>query len=384
MPVDVVLPRLSEAEDEALIVAWFKQPGATVTAGELLLEVQVEKVDYEIEAPQDGILREILVPAGDVAGVDQILGRIDEVSDAGASSAPAAPGQTAPTRAASLSPSGAEPFVPLSPAARRLAKEHGVDLSELRGSGAGGRITEADVRQLLERPAIGETPASRETEQIPIVGTRKTVADRMLASLQTTAQLTLTTEADVTELVRAREAHRAEVDATYTDLVAWAVTRALGEHPRLNATASGAQISVQRRVHLAVAVALEDGLVAPVVRDADRKNLREIAAESQRLAERARTGQLEAGELAGGTFTLSNLGTYDIDAFTPILNAPQVAILGVGRIVQKPAVHEETIAVRSMITLSLTFDHRAVDGAPAAAFLQAVSRRLVSPAGMFD
>ena len=377
MPVEVVMPRLSQTEDEGLVVAWFKREGSEVKAGDLLLEVQVEKVSYEIEAPAGGQLSQILAPKGAVAKVDQVLAVIAEATEAPATEAPATEAPAVTQQEPVPSPQPAKSAVPVSPAARRLAKEHGIDLAAVQGTGDGGRITEADVQRAAP---VAAAPA---IQVIPIAGLRKAVAQRMHSSLQTMAQVSLATETDVTDLVRAREARRAQLDVSYTDLIIRAVALTLKEHPRLNATATAEEIRLHSEVHIGLAVALDDGLIAPVLRHADRMGVAEIAAEARRLAERARAGALTADDLVGGTFTVTNLGAFEIDAFTPIINPPQVAILGVGRILEKPALHQGAITARSLLTLSLTFDHRVVDGAPAAAFLQALSRRVGVPEDLF-
>ena len=377
MPVEVVMPRLSQTEDEGLVVAWFKREGSEVKAGDLLLEVQVEKVSYEIEAPAGGQLSQILAPKGAVAKVDQGLAVIAEATEAPATEAPATEAPAVTQQEPVPSPQPAKSAVPVSPAARRLAKEHGIDLAAVQGTGDGDRITEADVQRAAP---VAAAPA---IQVIPIAGLRKAVAQRMHSSLQTMAQVSLATETDVTDLVRAREARRAQLDVSYTDLIIRAVALTLKEHPRLNATATAEEIRLHSEVHIGLAVALDDGLIAPVLRHADRMGVAEIAAEARRLAERARAGALTADDLVGGTFTVTNLGAFEIDAFTPIINPPQVAILGVGRILEKPALHQGAITARSLLTLSLTFDHRVVDGAPAAAFLQALSRRVGVPEDLF-
>jgi len=207
-------------------------------------------------------------------------------------------------------------------------------------------------------------------------GMRKSIAERMFKSLQSSAQLTITTEVDVTPLVARREQLKEQFGLTYTDMLIEAVAGALVAHPRLRVTAEGDVIQQHNEINVGIAVALEEGLIVPVVRHADKKSLQQIAEESRLLAEKARTGSLSVDDVREGIFTITNLGMYDVDAFTPIINQPQVTILGVGRIVQKPAVHDGQVAIRSMMVLSLTFDHRIVDGAPAAAFLQDVAVRL--------
>jgi pyruvate dehydrogenase E2 component (dihydrolipoamide acetyltransferase) len=201
----------------------------------------------------------------------------------------------------------------------------------------------------------------------------------MLASLQSTAQVTVTSEIDVTELVDLRERLKKDFDLTYTDLIVKAVSVALRKYPRLNAVLDGEVIQPLEEIHIGVGVALEEGLIVPVIRNADKLNLQEIGAALRSLAAKARSNSLEIDEISGGTFTITNLGAYGIDAFTPIINPPEMAILGVGRIVEKVVVYHGDIARRSMMVLSLTFDHRLVDGAPAAAFLQTLGDVLSHP-----
>ena len=275
-----------------------------------------------------------------------------------------------------------------SPLARRLAKEHGVDLSLIAGSGPDGRIVRDDVLHAVstapEIPAV-EAPALQQAgEVIAMDGIRGIIAERMTLSLQTNASVTLHTEVDATAFVALREMlndklQAKEVKLTYTDLLVKVVASALLEHPRLNATLTDEGIRLLSDINIGVAVALADGLVVPVVRNADKERLSEISEQVKNFAERARSNQLAPGELQGGTFTITNLGNFGIDAFTPIINPPESAILGVGRILKKPVVHEDEIVVRSMLTLSLTFDHRVVDGAPAAQFLQTVSDCIQDP-----
>jgi pyruvate dehydrogenase E2 component (dihydrolipoamide acetyltransferase) len=208
---------------------------------------------------------------------------------------------------------------------------------------------------------------------------RQTIAERMTQSLHTMAQLTIHTEVDATDLVRLREQLKEEFDLTYTDLLIKAVAKALKAHPILNAALVGDEIHLLQEIHIGMAVALEDGLLVPVVRDADKKTLQEIAQETRRLAQGAREGTLTVDEVTGSTFTVTNLGAYGVDGFTPIINPPEVAILGVGRIVDKPAIHDGQIVRRSIMMLSLTIDHRIVDGAPGAQFLRTVKQLLESP-----
>jgi pyruvate dehydrogenase E2 component (dihydrolipoamide acetyltransferase) len=258
---------------------------------------------------------------------------------------------------------------PVTPAARKLAAEHNIDTARLTGTGPGGRITREDVQQAIDAGA--QTPA--EAQSIPLRGMRKVIAERMHKSLQDTAQLTITTEVDVTQLIERREEVRREFNTTYNDFIIQACAHALLRHPRMNASLEGDAIQLHSAIHVGFAVALDEGLIVPVVHDADKKPLKTIAQEARSLAEKARAGELKLEEVSGGTFTVSNLGMAGVDAFTPIINSPQTGILGVGRIVDKPVVYQGEIAKRSMLVLSLTFDHRVIDGAPAGAFLGSVA-----------
>jgi pyruvate dehydrogenase E2 component (dihydrolipoamide acetyltransferase) len=267
------------------------------------------------------------------------------------------------------------------PAARRLAQERGVDLCLVQGSGPGGRILVEDV----EKAEQGDGTAPSQT--VAITGIRRTIATRMLQSLQTMAQVTLTTEADVTELVKLREALLSEwrphrIRPMDQDLILKATAAALEEHPRLNAALVRDEIRILKEVNVGVAMAVPDGLMVPVVRDADGKDLLAIAKEVRELADKSRKGNLAVDDMMGASFTVTSLAGYGIDAFTPIIDPPQVAILGVGRIVEKPAAHEGEVALRSMMFLSLAFDHRALDGVPAGEFLRTLSGKLEDPAWM--
>jgi pyruvate dehydrogenase E2 component (dihydrolipoamide acetyltransferase) len=267
-------------------------------------------------------------------------------------------------------------------AARQLALEHGVSLDEIQGTGVGGRITEQNVLDFVGSRSKAPPPsavAPTAVRVIPFTGMRQAVAEHMVESLHAMAQLTLQTEADATELVKLRIQLKAEFDLTYTDLLVKAVARALRQHPLLNSTLIGDEIHLLEPIHIGIAVALEEGLIVPVLRDADKRTVQEIAQEARRLAQGARDGSLSVDEVTGGTFTITSLGAYGVDGFTPIINSPEVAILGVGRIVEKPAIYQGEVARRSLMVLSLTVDHRIVDGTPAAEFLRTIKELLETP-----
>ncbi|HEY8742819.1 MAG TPA: 2-oxo acid dehydrogenase subunit E2, partial [Chloroflexota bacterium] len=295
----------------------------------------------------------------------------------------------APGDAGNLAGAGTDGhFVRASPLARRLAREQGIELNSIDGSGPERRVLERDVlaRAATNESAAPDVRAPRRVETIKVSGIRRLIAERMLRSLQSSAQLTLTTEVDATELVDLRShllpaarvyGHR---PPTYTDMLLQLVARLLPAHPLLNSSLLGEgeaqEIACWADITVGVAVALERGLVVPVVRHADQKSLDAISAELSELVARARSNTLTTDDLQGATFTLTNLGALEIDGFTPIINPPQCAILGIGRIAAKPAVHQGQIVIRQLLTLSLTFDHRILDGAPAGAFLRDVKRAI--------
>lgn len=276
----------------------------------------------------------------------------------------------------------------LTPLAARLAAQLGVDASALSGTGPGGKITADDVRRAASIAAPPTAPASeaRPPQVIPITGVRKRIADRLQAIYQAAPHVPLRVEIDMTEAAALRAQllpeieRQAGVRLTYTDLIAAAVIAALRDHPRLNATLEDDRLLLHPAVHLGIAVALDDGLLVPVLRDADRLRLSELAARAKELAERARSGKITPDELSGGTFTITNLGAYGVESFDPILNPPQVAILGVGRITERLVPHGDGVAARQRMSATLVFDHRALDGAPAARFLARIKELLEAPA----
>ncbi len=271
----------------------------------------------------------------------------------------------------------------ISPLARQMAEAEGLDVVTIQGTGPNGKIIEDDILRILEgkQPRKAKAPAGN----MPFIGMRQAIAEQMVHSLQTMAQLTLTTKADVTALKSTREALRARWDrkVSYTDLLVKAVAVALGDHPLLGARLEGEEIVMPDEINVGVAVALDDGLIVPVIRNADRMTVPEIGAKIKHLAQRARENSLNVDEVTGAVFTVTNLGTYGVDGFTPIINPPEVAILGVGRITEELALINGQAVARSRMVLSLTIDHRIVDGAPGAAFLQTLVQLLEHPALIF-
>ncbi len=441
MPLlDIVVPEDLGDIDECVVVTWFKRVGDPIQQDSVLLILQAEKISFEVPAPATGQVAAILAQQGEVVKKGQLLARLE--TESLSRTTPLSPPEAraepvAPTREIRASPVAkrlarehnvdltrvvgrgeegritekdvldfvkaqqsvqqtqtgpvaAPPVreVRASPLAKRIAREHNIDLAQVVATGGEGRITEKDVLDFIAARQIGTAGESASTmlapsppqgEAIPLAGMRAAIARRMADSLHQMAQLTLHTEADVTELVALREQLKQQLPVTYTDLVMRACALALRRHPRLNATLDGETIRLIPHINIGLAVALDDGLVAPVIPETDRHSLASLVQTRSRLVERARAGQLTQAEISGGTFTVTNLGNYDIDAFTPIVNPPEAAILGVGRIMEKVVIHQGKIAQRMRLTLSLTFDHRLVDGAPAAAFLQTVKQLLEAP-----
>ena len=264
------------------------------------------------------------------------------------------------------------------PTARKLAEQRGLKLAEILGTGIGGRITEQDVLD-FEAETKAPSAAAPATRITPFAGMRQAIAEHMVESLHNMAQLTMMMEVDVTDLVRLRDQVKADFDVTYTDLAVKAVAKTLKLHPMLNATLIGDEVHQIESIHIGVAVALQDGLIVPVVRDADKLTVQEIAREIRRLAQGAREDTLTVDEVMGSTFTITNLGAYGIDGFTPIINSPEAAILGVGRIVERVVVHDDQIARRKMMALSLTIDHRLIDGATGAEFMRSLKEMIENP-----
>ena len=390
MPTDVNLPQWGMGMEDGKVIRWLKREGDAVTQGEPLVEIESTKIATELESPASGVLARIAVPEGQVAKVGVVLAVIaapgeevppssPEPSPAATSSEAAAEGQVSTQQAAPpVEPQRPGPRVQVVPAARRLAQQHGIDLNNVTGTGPEGRILEADVQRLVEAGVLPDV------QVVPLTGMRKTIADRMLQSTQSMAQVTLTTEADVTETRPLQEelVSRWRPHGTRPVALAFlvkAAARALAEHPHLNATLTGDTLRLLKEVNIGFAVSVQDGLVVPVVRRASEKGLLDINREVVELARKAQHDELSHDEVGGGTFTITTLGPYDIDAFTPIIDPPQVAILGTGRLVEKPVVYQGEITKRSMMYLSLTFDHRATDGVPAGRFLQALKRHLEDP-----
>lgn len=412
-----VRPPLAQPGETRTIIAWTREIGDPVNSGETICEVETDKATVEIESQADGVLVAKLFDVGEEIPEDgpiAMVGTAEEIgsTEAGVAeadtepadaappvpaepAAPAAPTAPAPTPAAPTA-ADAPRRLAVSPRARKRAAELSVTLTGLTGTGPGGRIIERDVLAAgaaapaaapAQPPVLAPAPSAADhavAEQvIPVRGARRLVAERMHASLRDTAQLTMTSYADATRLLQLRAAFKTAdpqfemSDVTLNDLLLFAVARTLTEHPELNATCrdgeGGLEIVRSAAVHLAFAVDTPRVLMVPVIRDAAGLRVRELSASAADLAERCREGSITPAELSGGTFTVSNLGSFGVESFTPILNPPQAAILGVGAVTWRPLGEQE---VQQQIALSLTIDHRLIDGAPAARFLQTLCARI--------
>jgi len=360
---------------EGTVVQWFKKEGESVQKDEPLVEVLSEKVTYDVEAPESGVLRKILATEGSNVPVDQALGIIaapDEPISEAETTTPVPLPEVAEVAAAAEPEVVAETAerILASPAAKRLARELGIDLAQVKGTGPEGRIVEDDVKRFAEHATMPLLPRVREV--IPLVGIRKTTAERVSLSARTAPHSTITMEAEMANAVKLHE----EKAFSYTDMLVKAVSTALREHPLLNSTLEREQIKIFEEINVGVAVATEKGLVVPVIHNADKKTLNEISVIVKDLIEKARQGKLAKEDLAGGTFTVTNLGMYGVDVFIPIINPPEAAILGAGRITEKPVLVNKELKVKHVMQLSLAYDHRIIDGAPAAQFLQKVKQIL--------
>ena len=371
MATDILMPQLGESIAEGTVVKWLIPVGGVIQVDQELLEVETEKVDLVIPSPATGVLREILVPEGETVPIGTLLARIESTPPSEVINRVGGV-VVRPTEAASAGEGHH------SPAVRQLAREQGVDLSQVTGTGAGGRVTKKDVQDFI---AHGGDPAkvigpggerSMGEEIVPFTQMRRTIAERMVKSRQTSAHVTTFFEADFSGIAKFREGR----NLTYLPFVIRAVTRAIREVPVMNSAWGEQGIIVKKDIHVGVATALEDGLLVPVVRHADRKGLTQLAKDITDLAERARSKKLNPEEVQGGTFTITNHGGFGSVLSTPIIHQPQIAILGVGAILKRAVVINEAIAIRPMGYLSLSFDHRVIDGATADQFMAKVKSYL--------
>jgi pyruvate dehydrogenase E2 component (dihydrolipoamide acetyltransferase) len=389
MPTTVIMPALEMAQETGKIVRWLKAPGDAVRKGEPIVEVETDKVTVEVEAPASGILGDVTAGEGDVVPVGQAIAQVFASGEAG-STAAAAPGARPPVAVGALATArtsvghhvasretdgAAARLVAASPKARRLAAERGLDLGALRGSGPGGAVLAADV----------PLPAVRAKEPLvaaPGVGTVwRVMAERMTASWTTAPHFYLVREVDASRLIAWRERVKGQAGAriTYTDLLVRLVAAALSRHPAVNAAWKDGTIAPGADISIGLAVAIEAGLVVPVIHRADTLSLAEIAARREDVVSRAQAGRLRPADIQGAGFTISNLGMFGVDAFSAIVNSPQAAILAVGRIADRVVAVNGAPAVRPTMVLTLSCDHRALDGARGARFLGELAELIEEP-----
>ena len=445
MPVTIVVPQLGESVVEGTIGKWLKKVGDPIAKDEPIVEIITDKINIELPSPSAGTLGSIAVPEGQVAQVGDPLGQILAAGESASAAAPPAPKpaaaapQPAP-QAAAPAPQAPAPSRPapapapayatavaappstdgqrLSPAVRKLAKEHQVDTAQIHGSGMGGRVTREDVLTHLEARKVaasapsmapaaspGRAPeaapqakplkpipsaafaaaGARESERKPLTNIRKKIAENMVKSRHTAAHCSTWDEVDMTNLVELRKRLKDRVrmeygiGLTYMPFIMRAVVRALKEYPILNASMTDTEVELKKYYNIGVAVHRDQGLIVPVVHDADRKTLLQLAAEIDDLGRRARNDKLTLDDIQGGTFTITNAGMFGATASTPIINVPEVGILGVHLIQERPVVRDHRIAVRWMMNLVISFDHRLVDGTPAVQFLHRVKELLEDP-----
>jgi pyruvate dehydrogenase E2 component (dihydrolipoyllysine-residue acetyltransferase) len=404
--IDVIMPQMGESIVEGTLTKWLKRAGDHVDLDEPLFEISTDKVDTEIPSPAEGTLAEIIVEEGKTVGINTVVGRIN--NGAGGAAPRASQPEAAPTPAPAPAPPRPEPHAPvatvveetagpLSPLVRKMAREHNIDLSKVKGTGAGGRITKQDLENYLSQPASrpapqpsavatiptpvqvppppvrdapppmrGEAPSAR-VEPMSIM--RQKIAEHMVFSKHTSAHVTTVHKADMTRIAKLRARLKDDFQArygyglTYLPFVIRAACTALEQYPLVNSSIDGTNIVFHRDINVGIAVALENGLIVPVIRNADEKNVVGLQRSLVDLASRARSRQLRPEEVQGGTFSITNFGSFGSLFATPVINQPQVAILGIGAVVKEPVVVDDAIAIRSTSYLALTFDHRLIDGA---------------------
>jgi len=381
MGKEFVMPKLGMTMEEGTITRWLKKEGDRVEKGEPIVEIMTDKVNMEVESPYEGTLLKIIAKEGDVVPILQPIAIIGEE------------GEEVKVEEKKEEVKAEEGIIKASPAAKRLAREAGIDLSLIKGTGPDGRIVEKDVLAYIEAhkkvevtPQVTTEPSIKVSEatyrEESISSLRREIASRLSRSYREAVHITLEFTADVTNIVKIRERLKEKASTnnlpvpTFNDIFVRIVSLVLKDHPNLNAHFDGEKLTIFNTVNMGVAVAVKEGLLVPVVKEAEKKNIFEIARITSDLVNRTREGKVLPDELSGGTFTITNLGMFGIDFFTPIINPPQVAILGIGRI--KEVLKPGNMTVNEVV-LSLSVDHRIVDGAPAAMFLRDLGEALKDP-----
>lgn len=413
MATTVVMEALSPTMEEGRLVKWSKKEGDPVKTGDTLAEVETDKAVMELVARADGALIKVVVPEGQTVPVGNVvayIGAVGEKVDGASGSQPSAvsrqPAPTAPAPTVAPAPAVSKPAtapalmtaetgrVRASPLARRIAQETGVDLRSVTGSGPGGRVVKKDIEGSHQQGPITRPPADGRRltadgspyEDVPLTQIRKTIAKRLVTSIGPIPHFFLTTEVDMERAAEAREAINRQLGdqgkISFNDIVIKATALALAKHRACNAWFQEDHIRYWNEVHVGMAVAVEDGLITPVIRNADLKSMLAIGQEARILAGKARERKLQPNEYTGATFSVSNLGMFDIDQFTAVINPPEAGILAVGSIVQKPVVEDGKIEARRRLRLTMSCDHRVIDGATGAAFLKTLKQMLENPLAM--
>ena len=415
---EVTMPRLSDTMEEGTIATWLKKPGEQVNKGDVIAQIETDKATMDLTAFEAGTLQEILAPEGTTVAIGKPVARIGSGSQPAAppaaketgSETPKSPAAKEnvreapePTASPKDQPAVSEPTpsrnereappengkVRASPMARHIAAEHGLNLSDISGSGPQGRVVRADVEAALEgesKPAeekaqTAQAPTTDGDERVQLSQMRRTIARRMAESTRTVPHFFLTTVVDATELGELRKQINAQAEAkiSFNDLIVKGAALAVRKVPEVNVSFAEDSLIRHTHVHVGVAVATDRGLIVPVIKDADQKSVGQIGREARDLAERANAGKLQPNEYSGGTFTVSNLGMFGVEQFQAVINPPESAILAVGAITREPAEHNGEIALRDRLRLTLSVDHRALDGATGARYLQALKSLLEKP-----
>ncbi|MFN3532284.1 MAG: dihydrolipoamide acetyltransferase family protein [Candidatus Brocadia sp.] len=392
MPVNVIMPQMGESVAEGTITRWLVHEGDRVEKEQPIVEISTDKIDTEVPSPVTGVLKKILYQEGKTVPVQTVIAQVEVVEQKEVVGIPEEKIEvTEKVEKVEIAKEIVKPRAEEkrhSPLVRRLAKEYNVNLEEVKGTGEGGRVTKKDIMDYVSsRPGVvvPQSEAEKKVMEreilIPLSPKRKITAERMVQSKRTAAHVTTVFEVDMTKVERCRELNkdslkREGIHLTYLPFVTLATVRALKVHPKLNASWTDEGIIQKNYINIGIAVSLEDGLIVPVIKDADKKDLLQLAQDIQDIALRARTKKLKPEEVQGGTFTITNYGLNGSLFGTPVILLPQVAILGVGTVVKRPVVIDDAIAIRSMMYLSLSFDHRVMDGADADAFLRKVKDTL--------
>lgn len=422
MATEVIMPRMSDTMEEGKILKWLKKVGDRIEVGDIIAEVETDKADMEMEALDDGFLTEIRAQEGESVPVGGVIALLGEEAEVGVvptpparTASPSVPTPPAERRAdAKASPPAAKkvrkireaaPKKPparkknerilASPIVRKIAAERGIELAKVRGSGPGGRIIKQDLEGAEAIPVAAELKTSPASSPVATTPTgrvesfsrmRATIAKRMADSMREAPHFYVTAEIDMSEAVRLRTSlklsDRVSADVTYTHLLVKAVAVALGRHPRVNASFTGDGRELKDETNIGIAVALDDGLIVPVLHDCQALSLLDIAAQANALVERARTGKPTTQDLSGGTFTISNLGMYPVEHFTAVINPPQAAILATSAIKERPTVRDGQVVISRTMMATLSCDHRVLDGATGAQFLQELKNLLENPVGL--